>query len=73
MAGAACQAFSGGHRYGALEGVTPQHGLRSIEELFLQYTTGLSLKSSRIRFIQILCYDMNMKAPTAQDVKEWTP
>jgi hypothetical protein len=72
MTCAACQAFSGAHRYGALGEVTPQHGLPSIEELFPQYTNGLSLKNSRIQFIQILFYDMNMKAPTAQDVKEWT-
>lgn len=72
MTCAACQAFSGAHRYGALGGVTPQQSLPSIEELFPQYTNGLSLKNSRIRFIQILFYDMRMKAPTAQDVKEWT-
>ncbi len=52
MTCAACQAFSGAHRYGALGGVTPQQGLPSIEELFPQYTNGLSLKNSRIRFFQ---------------------
>lgn len=72
MTCAACQAFSGAHRYGALGGVTPQRGLPAIEKLFPQYTKGLSLRSSRIRFIQILFYDMDMKTPTAQDVKEWT-
>jgi len=72
MTCAACQAFSGAHSYGALGGVTPQKGLPSIEKLFPQYTKGLSLRNSRLRFIQILFYDLNMKAPTAQDVKEWT-
>jgi len=68
----ACQAFSGAHKYGALGGVNPQKGLPSFEKLFPQYTKGLSLRNSRIRFIQILFYDMSMNAPTAQDVKEWT-
>ena len=72
MTCAACQAFSGAHRYGALGGVTPQRGLPSIEKLFPQYTNGLSLRNSHIQFIQILFYDMHMNAPTAQDVKEWT-
>lgn len=52
--------------------MTPQKGLPSIEKLFHQYIKGLSLRNSRLRFIQILFYDLNMKAPTAQDVKEWT-
>ncbi|MDH5428914.1 MAG: hypothetical protein OEY57_12155 [Nitrospirota bacterium] len=72
MTCAACQAFSGAHQYGPLGGVTPQKGLPSIETLFPQYTNDLSLRSSRIEFIQILFYDMSMKAPTADDVKEWT-
>jgi len=72
MTCAACQAFSGAHRYGAFGGVTPQRGLPSIEQLFPQYTDGLSLRNSRIQFIQILFYDLHMNAPTAQDVKNWT-
>lgn len=72
MTCAACQAFSGAHQYGALGDVTPQQGLPSIEKLFPQYTNGLSLRNSRIQFIQILFYDMDMNAPTAQNVKEWT-
>lgn len=72
MTCAACQAFSGAHKYGALSGVTPQQGLPSIEKIFPQYTNGLSLKHSRIQFIQILFYDMSMNPPTAQNVKEWS-
>ncbi len=72
MTCAACQAFSGAHKYGALGSVTPQKGLPSIETLFPQYTNGLSLRNSRIQFIQVLFYDMDMQAPTAHDVKEWT-
>jgi len=56
MTCAACQAFSGAHRYGALGGVTPQPGLPSIEQLFPQYTNNLSLRSSRFQFIQILFF-----------------
>ncbi len=72
MTCAACQAFSGAHSYGALGGVTPQRGLPSIEELFPQFTEGLSLRDPDIQFIQILFYDMAMDAPTAQDVQDWT-
>ncbi len=72
MTCAACQAFSGAHKYGALGGINPQKGLPSIEELFPQYTDGLSLKNSNIQFIQILFYDMNMGTPTARDVTDWT-
>ncbi len=72
MTCAACQAFSGAHQYGALGGVVPQKGLPSIEKLFPQYTNGLSLKSRRLRFIQVLFYDMDMNPPTAHDVQEWT-
>jgi hypothetical protein len=71
MTCAACQAFSGAHQYGAFGGVNPQQGLPAIEKIFPQYTNGLSLKNSRIRFIQILFYDMNKDAPTVQDVKDW--
>jgi hypothetical protein len=71
MTCAACQAWSGAHQYGAFGGVTPQEGLPAIEKLFPQYTNGLSLKNSHIRFIQILFYDMNKNAPTVQDVKDW--
>ncbi len=72
MTCAACQAFSGAHQYGALGGVIPQKGLPSIEKLFPQYTKGLSLKSRRLRFIQVLFYDMDMNPPTTRDVQEWT-
>lgn len=72
MTCAACQAFSGAHSYGALGGVTPQKGLPAIEELFPQFTEGLSLRDPDIQFIQLLFYDMAMDAPTAQDVQDWT-
>ena len=71
MTCAACQAFSGGHRYGSLGGVTPQKNLPSIEELFPQFTGGVSLSDDRLVFIQILLYDMSTSAPSAEDVTRW--
>ena len=71
MTCAACQAFSGGHRYGSLGGVIPQKNLPSIEELFPQYTGGVALSDDRIVFIQILLYDMATSAPSAKDVVRW--
>lgn len=67
----ACQAFSGAHRYGSFEGVVPQQGLPSIEELFPRYTSGLSLSDERIAFVQVLLYSMSMGPPTPDDVRRW--
>lgn len=67
----ACQAFSGAHRYGSFEGVVPQQGLPSIEELFPRYTNGLSLSDERIVFAQLLLYNMSMGVPTLDDARRW--
>ena len=71
MTCSACQAFSGGHRFGSFGGVIPQKNLPSIEELFPQYAHGVSLSDGRLVFIQILFYDMNTGVPTANDVDRW--
>lgn len=67
----ACQEFSGAHRYGSFEGVVPQPGLPSIEELFPRYTNGLSLSDERIVFVQLLLYSMSMGTPTSDDARRW--
>lgn len=67
----ACQAFSGAHRFGSFEGVVPQGGLPSIEELFPRYTNGLSLSDDRIVFVQLLLYSMSMGAPSPDDARRW--
>jgi len=67
----ACQAFSGAHRKGAYGKVTPQSGLQSIEEYFPQYANGVRLDHEEIVFVQILLYDMLMKAPSSKDAEKW--
>lgn len=67
----ACQAFAGAHRYGSFEGVAPQRGLLSIEELFPKYTNGLSLSDDRIVLVQLLLYSMSMRAPSPGDARRW--
>jgi hypothetical protein len=67
----ACQAFAGAHRRGPYEGIRPQGGLPSIEELVPQYARGVSLSDDRIVFVQILLYSMTMGAPTPEDARKW--
>ena len=67
----ACQAFSGAHARGAYHGNPVQRGLQSIESYFPKYTGGLRLDDPRIVFIQILLYDMQLKAPRPADACQW--
>ena len=67
----ACQSFAGAHRLGPYEGIQPQGGLPSIEELVPQYTRGASLSDDRIVFVQLLLYSMTMDAPTSEDARKW--
>ncbi|MCA9403120.1 MAG: hypothetical protein KC897_05010 [Candidatus Omnitrophica bacterium] len=67
----ACQAFSGAQARGAYRGNPVQRGLQSIESYFPRYTGGLRLDDPRIVFIQILLYDMQLKAPRPADACQW--
>lgn len=67
----ACQAFSGGHQYGPFQGVEPQSNLTSIEESFPQYTQGGSLSNPNIVFVQLILFNMNMDAPTPEEIRDW--
>jgi hypothetical protein len=67
----ACQSFAGAHHLGPYEGVAPQEGLPSIEELLPRYAQGLSLSDDRLVFVQLLLYSMTMGAPTPDDAREW--
>jgi hypothetical protein len=67
----ACQSFAGAHRLGSYEGVVPQEGLPSIEELLPRYAQGLSLSDDRIVFVQLLLYSMSMGPPTPADARQW--
>ena len=61
----ACNAFAGGNRPGAsgFQGVQPQGGLPSVEELLDSYAKGVSLSDDRIAFVQLLLYRPGRDGP----------
>ncbi len=68
----ATQAFSGAHRFGGFRGISPQPGLPSFEEVFERYSDGLKIKGDPdLAFVQIVFYDMNLKAPAPQELRDW--
>ena len=66
----ACQSWAGARTKGAFQGVTPQENLEPISETFPRYS-GVSLDDPRIVYVQMLLFNMQMKAPDARDVKLW--
>ncbi|MBZ0166940.1 MAG: hypothetical protein K8I00_09040 [Candidatus Omnitrophica bacterium] len=67
----ACQAFSGANSVGPYRNNPVQGGLQSIETYFPRYASGIRLSDPRIVFVQILLYDMNLKAPAPADATAW--
>lgn len=67
----ACQAFSGGHEYGPFREIEPQSNLDSIEKSFPQYTQGGSLANPQIVFVQLILFNMDMDAPSPEEIREW--
>jgi hypothetical protein len=67
----ACQGFSGAKRLGTFGGVGSDGGLPSIDDLLPQYARGLHLPSDDLVLVQILLFDMQMGAPTADDARAW--
>lgn len=65
----ACQSFSGAQKRGGYQGLSHQKDLQSIEEYLLLYGNGALL--SDVVFIQILLYNLEMKAPTAEEAQDW--
>ena len=66
----ACVAFSGEHRYGAFTETPPQADLKSIAEYALEYG-GVHLDDPRFVHVQIILFNQEMKAPSAEDVRAW--
>lgn len=67
----ACQAFSGGHEVGGLNGIEPQRGLKSFEEHFEEWT-GRSLENGPVRLIQIIFYGSDgRKSATLEEAQQW--
>ena len=71
MTCAGCQAFAGGNKYGGYEGFAVQADLRSIEEYYQRYTGGRDLHSNEINFVQIVVYNLNLKAPREFELAGW--
>lgn len=68
----ACQAFSGGHKYGPYQNNAVANGLSDFEKLFETYSKGaVRLPHRDIVFVQLLLYDMQMNAPTKEDAANW--
>ncbi len=67
----ACQAFSGGHDFGPFREVQPQSNLVSIEKSFPKYAEGGSLANPQIVFVQLILFNMDMDAPSLQEIREW--
>lgn len=67
----ACNAWSGAHFVGGYDGIQPQAGLLSIREYLPKYTGGIKIDDARIKVIQLLLYDMRMKAPSRKDAIKW--
>jgi hypothetical protein len=66
----ACNAWSGAGKRGKFNSIEPQGGLDSIEKYLKDYG-GLELSDRRLVFVQLLLYNLAMKAPTADDAKNW--
>lgn len=71
MTCSACQAFSGGNRVGGMEGVTPQSDCPSLDKYFTPGSTGATLNDPRIVWVQLILYNMQMQAPSVDDLKRW--
>lgn len=65
-----CIAFSGGERCGPFLNSPPQPDLQSIEEYARQYGD-VELDHPDIVFVQVLFFNQNMQAPTAEEVAAW--
>ena len=51
--------------------MTPQANLPSIEKLVRSYSNGATLHHSELIFIHLVLYNMDLKAPSVEEVREW--
>ena len=68
-----CNAFVGGNRpgVGGFQGVRPQKGLPAVEDVFEKYAGGVAFDDPRLVHVQLILYDMRMKAPYREAVRHW--
>jgi hypothetical protein len=66
-----CQAFSGSRLYGGFRGIAPQPDGGSLESSLPLCANGLTLDDPNGVFVQVVLYDMSMKAPGTADLRAW--
>jgi len=71
MSCAGCQAFSGGNDFGGFGGFPAQANLGSIERYYDDYTGGNQLFSGDVSFVQLVVYNLNLNAPSAEELALW--
>ncbi len=65
----ACNAFNGGNQIGGYQGVKPQQGVSSLKEMLKGQ--GVDISDPRLTIVNLLLYNMQMQAPTQEDVSTW--
>jgi hypothetical protein len=71
MSCTACQALSGGHACGGFLGVEPQPGISSLDENLARFGGGLTLDNPNIAYVQVVIFNLDLKAPSVTEVKAW--
>jgi len=67
----ACQAHSGGDTLGGFLGIEPQPGIVSLDETLDRFAGGLKLDNPAVAYVQVVIYNLDLKAPTVTEVKAW--
>jgi hypothetical protein len=66
-----CQALSGGHICGGFLGIVPQPGIASLQENLARFGGGLSLGNPNLAYVQVVVFNLDLKAPSVAEVKAW--
>lgn len=66
-----CQALSGGNKVGGFGGVQPQTDCGMLDDFFTVSSAGATLSDPHVIWVQLLLYNMNMQAPSQDDLKKW--
>lgn len=71
MSCAASQAHSGGDKLGGFLGIEPQPGIASLGDNLSRFAGGLKLDDPSLAYVQVVIYNLDLKAPTVSEVKAW--
>jgi hypothetical protein len=67
----ASQSHSGGDTLGGFLGIEPQAGIVSLDENLARFGGGLKLDNPAVAYVQVVIYNLDLKAPTVTEVKAW--